>query len=227
MKKVIAIILIVSMFLMVGCSTLTGPKVGTKTTTFDKEGKTQTIVEDKALDDKYSNYSDSSARIIESVSNAKSKAIEKIAEIYKPTAKDSEIVSLAKSAIAGAQITTIEIGTRLDLVLAQIKYGKDGYDVADTIAGGFVQMVVTAVPWLAAGSMIKRGYDAAGDKTNITMGNENYVSLKQEKTNVNSYITAGNTGNESNVSVPFSPNVTGSSPSTAETTITNPTPVTE
>lgn len=216
MKKLISIILC---FSMLGCSTLTGVTKGTKKTFYDQNGKVTSTEEDKALDDKYSNYSDNTTNIVNSITNSSNKAITAIAEVYKPRSNDSEIVSLAKAALAGAQITSIKVSERIDLVLAQIKYGKDGYDVADTVAGGFVQMIVTAIPWLSVAGIVKRSYDTTGDRTSVTMGNDNYVTLKQEKTQTSAYITAINNGRDnSGVQVPYAPNITGSSPPTTTTT---------
>lgn len=197
-----------------GCSgSITGSKTGLKTTNYTN-GEVSSVQEEQLIGDKYTGYGNTIEKSIGHVARGEADAIKAIAQVNAPKDGDSEIMAMAKAAISSLSIVAIKAQNRLDLIVNNIKYGKDGYDVADTIAGGFVNIIGNTVPWLAAANMVRNGYQAAGDKTETNVqGDGNYVELKQDKVHINSNINAtGGSGDGSYSTVPYAPSTTNASP---------------
>lgn len=218
MRKAVSLLAMLGILSLSGCSYMSPVKVGKRTTVYQPDGRTVAAVEQEIpIGDKYNDYGSTVQSLGKSSADAESQAIAAVLNVNAPRATDTDVMSMAKAAMSSLAIVAIKAQNRLDLIVQNVKYGKDGYDVADTVAGGFVNLIGSAVPWLSVASMVKHGFQAAGDTTNVGVnGDSNYVDLRQDKTNtntnINSVYTADGDAN-GGVSIPNSPSITNASPS--------------
>ena len=193
-----------------GCS----PKTGTVTTSYDRDGRVTSTVEDKAIGDADTDYYRAVRGVAEQSAGIVVAKADAIKEAVKPEDGDSGEVVAWKSAFGALAISNIDDTTALNL--AAVKKATTWKDVAKDGVEAVKDVSLVGVPVVAAGKAIKHLANAVGDKTTVqTTGDNN--KFESSKTHINNEVVTKSFAEGASPTVSATPAATTASPSTSST----------
>ena len=193
-----------------GCS----PKTGTVTTSYDRDGRVTSTVEDKAVGDPDTDYYRAVRGVAEQAAGIVVAKADAIKEAVKPEDGDSGEVVAWKSAFGALAISNIDDTTALNL--AAVKKATTWKDVSMSGVEAVKDVSLVGVPVVAAGKAIKHLANAVGDKTTVqTTGDNN--KFESSKTHVNNETVTKSFAEGASPTVSATPAATTASPSTSST----------
>ena len=188
--------LVFVLLLTTGCANPFAAQKGSRVTTYNPDGTVAATTEEVAIGDKYTAYQAAVERTATAYAQSDAEAIKAVARASASGPNDSDIVSLAKANMAAMSIALIKVTSKIDQAVANIKYGKDGYDVLDTATHGFFSAVPVVAMGLTAADIAKTGMQTAGDRTAVTTtGDGNTATTEISKTSLISNPSSIATGN--------------------------------
>lgn len=188
-RKTVALLMVL-MFFLSGCG-LMDKQTGLKRTIFyDENGRaTHSVDEDKAVGDKYTEYSEGARGVAKSVSDRCASQVQGIIGMSTPSVGASpESVAYGK-AMAYMAISNLECDVAG--AIKALYYGKDGYDVADTTIGTLGKVLqVGAVAW-GVDRVLSEAFRSAGDNINVS-GDNNSLNKTTEINEIHANTTGEN-----------------------------------
>lgn len=190
------------------------PKIGTVTTSYDRDGRVTSTVEDKAIGDADTDYYRAVRGVAEQSAGIVVAKADAIKEAVKPEDGDSGEVVAWKSAFGALAISNIDDTTALNL--AAVKKATTWKDVAKDGVEAVKDVSLVGVPVVAVGKGIKHLANAVGDKTTVqTTGDNN--KFESSKTHINNEVVTKSFAEGASPTVSATPAATTASPSTSST----------
>ena len=191
-----------------------GMKTGTVTTSYDRDGRVTSTVEDKAVGDPDTDYYRAVRGVAEQSAGIVVAKADAIKEAVRPEEGDSGEVKAWKSAFGAYAIANIDDTTALNL--AAVKKATTWKDVAKDGVEAVKDVSIVTAPVVGAAKAFKYLANAAGDKTTVqTTGDNN--AFESSKTHINNETVTKSFADGASPTVNATPAATTASPVTSHT----------
>lgn len=207
-RKMLITLLILAFLPLVGC----GPKTGTVTTNYDRDGRVTSTIEDKAVGDPDTDYYRAVRGVAEQAAGIVVAKADAIKEAVKPADGDSGEVEAWKSAFGALAISNIDDTTALNL--AAVRKAVTWKDVAKDGVAAVKDVAVIGAPVYGAVKAVKYISKQAGDKTTVDIAGDGN-QYESAKTDIDNETVTKSFAEGASPTVNATPAATTASPSTS------------